>query len=103
MTISSTNHKPCLLIESFVGFWLGLFVFRVGVFIYMYQQTKNKTAFLPACPVLHFVCLKALLGVSVQTPRGPWERSRPTAEAAAHSSRYREGPRACAPAVGWWK
>lgn len=42
----------------------------IGVFLYIYQHTKDEIAFHPACHLLPVVCLKVLSGVNVQTLRG---------------------------------
>lgn len=42
----------------------------MGVFIYIYQHTKDEIAFHPACLLLPVVCLKVSSGVNVQTSRG---------------------------------
>ena len=41
-----------------------------GVFIYIYQHTKDEITFHPACLLLPVVCLKVSSGVNVQTSRG---------------------------------
>lgn len=42
----------------------------IGVFIYIYQHTKDEIALHPACHLLPVVYLKVLSGVNVQTMRG---------------------------------